>query len=216
MPTPSLREIPAPPELSPLQATLAQAEVVAEMSNPAGLRLDEPVVDPLTQYKADLRAELASHPQDLTTQLAAKGLVAGETVPALETYVPPPEPPPPIPTLSTIDPATAMALDGAQLSLAATGTGFLEGDFLAFGGTPVETTIVSGTEATCIIPPASVAGEIPVELVGASGTSNGIVFTYTEPPPPPQSDEPAPEGAITPAKAPEPETVTGKPIVEGA
>jgi hypothetical protein len=214
MPEADLRALTVPPELSPLQAQLAQQAVIDEMAIPGGLRFDEPVTDPVSQFKADVREVLAAYPPTLDTQLVAQYISdAMYVVPKADTAEPP-EPPPPIPVLGSIDPVTAVALDEAQATLTAAGTGFLDGDFLAFAGVPQETTIVSDTEATCVVPVASVAGDVSVEIYGISGTSNPITFTYTEPPPPPEEDSrAAPEGAITPQKAPEPADAATGPII---
>lgn len=174
-------EVVVPPELTPLQAQLAMAAVIAEMGNPQGLRLDEPVDDPVSQYKHDLRLELSGHPQTIETQLAAREvMVETYIVPPAETeeYVPPP---PPIPVLASIEPSSGETNDPAQLTLTATGLHFLDGDSILFNGATQDTTFVSETELTCIIPPSAVAAVAQVKVSGVSGFSEELPFTYTDP-----------------------------------
>jgi hypothetical protein len=200
---PALREIPAPPELSPLQATLAQAEVVAEMSNPAGLRLDEPIVDPVTQYKHDLRVELAGHPQDLTTQLAAKGEVAQETIPTPILDEEPPEPPEVVPPeLVEIQPTEGN-------NQVPTNVKFIGGPFDAQcvaqqDGVDVATTLSTENQLFGEATPVVLDADSTVQLSVRQGehVTAALPFTFKQ--------------AAADAPAAEPETVTGTPVVEGA
>ena len=200
---PALREIPAPPELSPLQATLAQAEVVAEMSNPAGLRLDEPIVDPLTQYKHDLRIELSGYPQDLTTQLAAKGEVAEETVPKPILDEEPPEPPEPVaPELVEVQPTVGN-------NQAPTNVKFIGGPFddqcvAQQDGVDVGTTLSNENQLFGVVTPVVTDADSTVQLSvrqGATVTA-ALPFEFKQ--------------AAAEAPQAEPETVSGTPVVEGA
>lgn len=109
MPTADLRELTVPPELTTLQAQLAQQAVIDEMAIPGGLRFDEPVVDPLSQFKADVREVLAQHPPTLDTQLVAQYISdAMYVVPKAETLDDTAAPPEAVaPELLQLQPDTA-------------------------------------------------------------------------------------------------------------
>jgi len=198
---PELREIPTPPELSPLQAALAQAEVVAEMSNPAGLRLDEPVVDPVTQYKHDLRIELSGYPQDLSTQLAAKGEVAQEAIPTpILDEEPPPEPPEVVPAeLIEVQPATASnQVPGINVK-------FIGGPFddqcvARQDGVDVDTTFSNESLLYGVVRPVVTDAESTVQLSIRQGETETaalpFVFSHDVPPPPPEVMADAATGPI--------------------
>jgi hypothetical protein len=209
MPKPALREIPTPPELSTLQAALAQTEVVAEMSNPGGLRLDAPVTDPVSQYKADVRAVLAGHPQDLDTALAAQAVVV-ETfaVPEAETAppIPPPEPEPP--ELTLLVPQTASNLIPA-ITVKFVGGPFEDGAAVACAdGADLATTFVSLTELRAELSPTVADAESTLDCYVRQGDDETahlpFTFTFTYAPPP---EVPPPEE--------EPAAAT-QPVVEGA
>lgn len=204
MPKPALNEIPTPPEMTDLDAMLAQQEVTSEMANPAGLRLDEPVTDVRSQYKADVRAVLAGYPQDLTTALAAKeSIVENFITPEAQTAppVPPPEPEPP--ELIELQPATASNL------VSEVGVSFIGGPFDATcevmaDGVALATTVINTMTLTAALVPSVPDAESTVDCYVRQGELETahlpFVFTYEAPPPAPE-EEPA---AAT------------QPVVEGA
>jgi len=204
MPKPALQDVPVPPELSALQAALAQADVVAEMSNPAGLRLDEPVTDAVSQYRADVRAILAGHPQDLNTALAARATVLEEfAVPEAQTAppVPPPEPEPP--ELLSLTPDTASNLV-SEIGVTFAGGPFDETCEAMADGVALATTFVNPLTLTATLIPSVPDAESTVDCFVRQGDLETahlpFVFTYAPPPPPPE-EEP---------------TAATQPVVEGA
>jgi hypothetical protein len=204
LPKPELKELPTPPEMTELQAMLAQQAVTAEMANPAGLRLDEPVTDVVSQYKADVRAILAGHPQDLTTALAAKeSIVENFITPEAQTAppVPPPEPEPP--ELLSLTPDTASNLV-SEVGVTFAGGPFDETCEAMADGVALATTFVNPLTLTATLIPSVPDAESTVDCFVRQGDTETahlpFVFTYEAPPPPPEE---------------EPQAAT-QPVVEGA
>lgn len=201
---PDIRTVTPPPELNELQAQLAMQSVLDEMGNPQGLRLDEPVTDPLTQYKHDLRVELSGFPQTIETQLAGEAImVEAYIVPEAETAEPVPPPDPTPPELTQLSP-NEWAAGVADLGVQCIGGPFVEGDArIIWGGVEQVTQFISDTRLSCVAPAAVEAGSVDVLVRQGEDETAAQTFTWTEavaPPPPPD----IPEGA------------SGTPIVEGA
>ena len=92
------------------------------------------------------------------------------------------QPPNPTPTITTISPNSAVA--GAPFTLAINGTNFVPASMVNFGGTAPDTTFVSATQVTAVIPAAAIAsaGTATVTVtnpVPGGGTSNVANFTIT-------------------------------------
>jgi hypothetical protein len=186
-----------------------------EYSNPTGLRMDEPVTDPLTQYKHDLRQELIDFPQDLDSQFAAQAIMTVKhLVPPAETIDVIEEPPPPPPVLASIEPSTGEALNDALGTLTVTGTGFLADDVVLFAGLSLETTVASDTSITCPIPVGAAAGPVSVVVSAIVGESNPLTFTYTDPPPDPEARVmEVPKDAVTPSQPVAPARAATAPLI---
>jgi DNA-binding beta-propeller fold protein YncE len=91
------------------------------------------------------------------------------------------QPPAPIPTITTISPDSAVA-GGAAFTLTITGTNFVTGSLVNFGGAAPTTTFVKSTQLTAAIPAAAIAsmGMVAVTVTNPApggGTSNSITFT---------------------------------------
>ena len=87
----------------------------------------------------------------------------------------------PAPTISSISPATALALSGATL-LTVTGSGFTPQSTLAVNGSAFPATLVSGTEFTASMSPHMLAQPAAFNLVVSNpapggGTSSAATFT---------------------------------------
>jgi len=87
------------------------------------------------------------------------------------------------PTISMISPNTAPA-GGAAFTLTITGTNFVAGSIVSFGGSTAATTFVSSTQLTAVIPSASItsAGMLGVTVVNpppGGGTSDASTFNVT-------------------------------------
>ncbi|MET0668275.1 MAG: hypothetical protein ABWZ01_07195 [Methyloceanibacter sp.] len=181
-----------PPELSALQAQLAMDEVIQEMANPAGLRMDEPVVDAVTAYKAHLREELSAHPQDLTTQFEAQKVMVEEfLVPPAETAEPVPEPEPVPPELLELQPAEA------SNQIPRIGVRFVGGPFNEFAEVVVDDVV----QATTLLTESEVSAFIDCLDTEAASTRDCFVrqgedetahlpFNFTQAPAPPPAPEP--------------------------
>ena len=93
--------------------------------------------------------------------------------------------PAPVPTLTSLSPANAVAVsDGFTLRLR--GTGFVPSSGVRWNGAARQTTFVSETELTAVIPPGDLTTpETAVVTVfnpaPGGGTSNGLDLTITEP-----------------------------------
>src|SRR4029077_1719026 len=94
-------------------------------------------------------------------------------------YVPPE--PPPAPGLASIVPNAGSTNEGAQLTMTAAGSDFVDGDTIAFDAAPQATTFVDSATLTCIIPASAVEIVAQVTVMGVNGTSNAVPFTYTDP-----------------------------------
>ena len=93
----------------------------------------------------------------------------------------------PVPTISAISPASARANSGA-FTLTVTGTNFVSGSIVYFGGQQRATTFVSATELTAAIQAADIAGLGQASVFVANPTPGGgdstqIIFTVFGPPP---------------------------------
>jgi 6-phosphogluconolactonase len=93
------------------------------------------------------------------------------------------QPPAPIPTITTISPDSAVA-GGAAFTLTITGTNFVTGSLVNFGGAAPTTTFVKSTQLTAAIPAAAIAsmGMVAVTVTNPApggGTSNPVNFTIT-------------------------------------
>jgi hypothetical protein len=196
-----LRDVPQPPELTDLQCQLAMDQVLDEMGIPGGLKLDEPVVDAVTQYKSDVRMALLDFPQDLDTQLAGKEIMSREfIVPPAET-APPVEPPPePIPPeLVSINPTEGPLAGGGSVLLG--GGPWDETSLVVWNDASITTERLDENRLSATVPPGSEAGQVTVYVTQGEFTTSSLSYTYTE-------EAPQPEVP--------PETVSGTPIVEGA
>ncbi|MEU6582437.1 IPT/TIG domain-containing protein [Nocardia sp. NPDC046763] len=81
----------------------------------------------------------------------------------------------PVPTLSSISPATGPITGGTTVIL--TGTGFTGATAVFFGILPAASfTVNSDTQITAVTPPG--LGTVPVTVTTAAGTSSGLAFTY--------------------------------------
>lgn len=85
------------------------------------------------------------------------------------------------PTLTSISPATAVAVTGADLTVTATGTNFDRATFLTAGGAVLsDTTYVSATSLTVVIKPSlNVPGVVKVTAKNPAGESVQRDFTFT-------------------------------------
>ncbi|WP_216690203.1 IPT/TIG domain-containing protein [Hymenobacter siberiensis] len=95
--------------------------------------------------------------------------------------------PNPLPVISSLTPATAVA-GAAAFTLTLNGTGFYSGSVVSFNGTALATTFVSATQLTASVPAAAIAtaGTCGVTVINAApggGTSAGATFTVTVPVP---------------------------------
>jgi FG-GAP-like repeat len=93
----------------------------------------------------------------------------------------------PIPTISSVSPMSAMANSGA-FTLTVTGTNFVPGSIVNFGGQPRATTFVSATQLTAAIQAGDLAtpGLVSVLVANPSpggGDSTSSTFTVFGPPP---------------------------------
>jgi len=87
----------------------------------------------------------------------------------------------PVPTLISISPSSA-AHGGKAFTLTAAGTNYISGSYIAWNGTKLTTTYVSGTTLTAKVPAADIktAGTASVTVVNAApggGTSAALTFT---------------------------------------
>jgi hypothetical protein len=197
-----LGQVPIPPEMNDLQAQLAMNEVLDEMSNPQGLRLDDPGTDPVSQYKQAIRLELAGHPQTVETQLAGKSVMV-ETfiVPPAETAVEPPPPEPEPPVLTALDPTEA-SFEATNVGVQCIGGPFIADEArIIWGGVEQTTQFISESRLACIAPAVAEAGSVDVLVRQGEDETAAQTFTWTEAPAPPPV---VPEGQ------------GGTPIVEGA
>ncbi|MBO2012244.1 IPT/TIG domain-containing protein [Hymenobacter negativus] len=109
--------------------------------------------------------------------------------------------PNPLPVISSLAPATAVA-GSAAFTLTLNGTGFYSGSVISFNGTNLTTTFVSATQLTATVPATAVvtAGAYPVTVTNAApggGTSVASTFTVTVPAPTIASFTPATGGPGT-------------------
>lgn len=92
----------------------------------------------------------------------------------------------PVPTLTSLSPTTVVA--GSQaFSLTLTGSNFIQGSAVNFGGNAKSTTYVSATQLTAAILASDIAaaGTPSVTVINPApggGTSNAVTFTVTAPP----------------------------------
>ncbi len=98
----------------------------------------------------------------------------GTTDPIPFTYVTP------APSLTAINPASSPVTGGGTATI--TGTNLSAATAVDFGSTAATgVTVVSPTEVTATVPPASVLGTVQVTVTTAGGTSNGVGFVYVTP-----------------------------------
>ena len=86
------------------------------------------------------------------------------------------------PTLTSISPATAVSVTGADLVVTGTGTNFDRATFLTFGGALVSnTTYVSATSLTATLQPSKQSGPgvVQVTAKNPAGESVQRAFTFT-------------------------------------
>lgn len=100
-------------------------------------------------------------------------------------------PPNPVPTVSSLSPASAVA-GGAAFTLTVNGTNFISGATVQWDAAARTTTVVSSTQITASITAADIAsaGTKAITVVNPSpggGVSNAVAFTITSPPPTPPS-----------------------------
>jgi len=93
----------------------------------------------------------------------------------------------PLPTISSISPAS-VGFGSGGLTLTVTGTNFVSGASVVFGGTPRQTTFVSSTQLTAAIFSADVdvAGSFAIAVLNPApggGDSTSIAFNVLLPPP---------------------------------
>ncbi len=114
--------------------------------------------------------------------------------------------PTPGPTVSSISPSTGPAAGGTPFTI--TGSNFVSGDGVSFGtvGSATGVTVVSSTEITGTTPPGT--GTVNVTVLGPTGASTGVPFTYSSsggtgtsstPPPPPSGATSSNSGSSTSA-----------------
>ena len=117
---------------------------------------------------------------------AANRRVSGRTS-GFSTFAVVGQPPNPLPTLTSISPATAL-VGGAAFTLTATGGNFTPQSVIEWNGAPQPTTFVSTTALTAAIPASSLlaSGTVQVTVLTPApggGTSNPQSFVVTHPPP---------------------------------
>jgi len=108
-----------------------------------------------------------------------------EIVPPLNSNVDrrvtPGTPEPIVPSISLLNPATAVAGD-PDSTLMVTGNGFTAASVIVFGGVDQATTFGTGTSLTCALASSTAsAGDVPVEVRDSAGTSNSVNFSFTAP-----------------------------------
>ena len=121
--------------------------------------------------------------------------------------------PPPAPTVSSVAPVSGPAGGGTAVTV--TGTGFLAGASVTFGGTAATNVVVVGPTSITAKTPSHATGAVNVVVTntdGQSGTATGA-YTYTPNPAPTVT-------AISPATGPAgggtPVTITGTGFLTGA
>jgi YVTN family beta-propeller protein len=95
--------------------------------------------------------------------------------------------PNPVPTVTSLSPASAAA-GGAAFTLTVNGTNFINGSVVQWNGAALTTTFVSATQLTAAVPVGDLAngGSIPVTVFTAApggGTSNAVNFAVNDPVP---------------------------------
>lgn len=141
--------------------------------------VDDPTEDPsavVDRLQRDVRAGLRwldGEAQNHIEVLTGKRLQQ-RTVPPRETT---PKPP----TLTALDPASAV-LGSPSFTIHVRGTGFTPESVIIWNGGSEPTTFVSPTEVTTGVNMESAAWavSIPVEVSGVAGVSNALMFTFTE------------------------------------
>ncbi|MEU7764831.1 ice-binding family protein [Nocardia sp. NPDC049190] len=82
----------------------------------------------------------------------------------------------PVPTLTSISPASGPAAGGTVVVL--TGTNLTGVTAVSFGGTPATSFTVNSSTQITAVAPAHSAGTVSVTVTAPGGTSNGVAFTY--------------------------------------
>lgn len=122
-------------------------------------------------------------------------LAKGKTSPASSFTINAPVNPNPVPTISSLGPATAIA-GGAGFTLTVNGSNFVSGVAVLWGGSARTTSFVSATQLTASITAADIAsaGSQAVTVANplpGGGPSNAVAFTIISPPPTLSSLSPA-------------------------
>ncbi|MEU0398151.1 IPT/TIG domain-containing protein [Streptomyces sp. NPDC006208] len=82
------------------------------------------------------------------------------------------------PVVSSVNPSTGPTAGGTAVTI--NGSGFTGVTAVKFGSFSASFTVISTSQITATSPPG--AGTVNVTVVAASGTSNGIAYTYVAPP----------------------------------
>jgi hypothetical protein len=90
----------------------------------------------------------------------------------------------PPPTVTSLSPSTAVG-GGAAFTLTISGTNFANNSVANWGSTPLTTTYVSSTRLTASVPASLIAtaGTDSITVTTVNGTSTGLNFIVTQPPP---------------------------------
>ena len=130
---------------------------------------------------------------DLSLAISVSGIQANTVTLAVGSLAPPPPSPSnPVPTITSVSPATLQAGDPAQ-TLTINGTGFMSASTVTFGGAPKAMTFVSETRLTVPLTASALqrAGSYAIVVTNPSpggGTSNAFNLTVLAPPLPPYDD----------------------------
>jgi hypothetical protein len=116
----------------------------------------------------------------VTSDVPGSVLIDGEPVGTPAPSVPPPEQPAP-PTLASLNPATAVCGDAADVTLTVNGEGFTDTSVIRFNGYDEPTTFVSENSLTTIVKPSlfTVPADVPCAVRNADQLSNELAFSFT-------------------------------------
>jgi hypothetical protein len=89
----------------------------------------------------------------------------------------------PTPTISDISPSSGIS--GATAGITLTGTNFLQGATVSFGGTPVSPVSLTSTQIVIVVGLSSVGPQSVTVSNPGGQASNAVTFTVNAPPPPP-------------------------------
>ncbi len=126
----------------------------------------------------------------------------------------------PVPAISLLSPSTASA-GGPQFALTVTGTNFVTGAMVRWGGTDLATTFVSATSLTATVPAANIASTTTANVTVTNpapggGPSNALTFTVSAAPNPVPAVSSLLPNTIGAGAAQFTLTVTGTNFVNGA